>query len=73
MLDRCISFFKIRNENRCYKAYITDVLKAIAETNGVSVSMRFAERYEKKTQQKELSAKDVKAKILAKINKKGVE
>ena len=34
VIDHCIAYFKNRREERLYKAYITDVLRTIAETAG---------------------------------------
>lgn len=34
VIDHCIAFFKNRQEERLYKAYVTDVLRTLAELTG---------------------------------------
>ena len=43
VIEHCVAEHNIRINQKAYQIYTTDLLKAIAETNGVEVYRRFAD------------------------------
>lgn len=58
MIDHCVGFFQRRQEERQYRIYITDALKAIADNmvrmnGGVTLKMRYADMIDATPQNEE--------------------